>query len=144
MGNSQPPPSSIDLVGSYARLRVDQVELVLQDPQFALGSSNTIEARRKDTVVEFSVRELVDQRGRRVVASGSRAALRNGPWRLHLVVDGERELLDVRLLVQGERPLVLLWGATPLPSRRPDPHPRRRAKPGPDWRRGVRRLLRGR
>lgn len=146
MGNSKPPPSSIDLVDSYARRRDDRVELVLQDPQFALGSTTTIEARRKDAVVEFEVREVVDERGRRVVAIGPRAALENGPWRLHLIADGQREVLGVRLLVQGDRPLVLLWGATALPSRRPDPRPRALsgAPAGAPHSRGVRRLLGGR
>lgn len=133
MGNSAPPPAAFDLVGSYARRRGSDVELVLTEPKIELvDSPAVVELRKGDAVVE-ATGELVEAGGfRRLTVRAPRARFTDGLWTLALRrTDDEPHRLEARLLVQGARPLVLLWGAkTPAsfqPKPRPVPTPRRRA-----------------
>lgn len=111
MGLSAPPPASIDLVGSYARRRGPDVELVLWAPSEAQDATS-LELQREAGVVPAPVELITDERGVRLVARAPRAQLSDGQWALALLrPDGRRATVQARLLVQGERPVVLLWGA---------------------------------
>ena len=110
MGISAPPPANVDLVGSYARRRGTEVELVLWEPTEALGATAMV-LRRAGVDVDGSVALVEDERGRRLVCRAPQARLTDGQWSLHLVdTDEEPHRVAARLLVQGRRPVVLLWG----------------------------------
>lgn len=112
MGMSAPPPASIDLVGSYARRRGGDVELVLWAPTEATDAV-AVELRRQSMVVRGTVQFVQDARGERLVAVAPRAQLSDGQWTISAVTpDDQHVQVQARLLVQGERPLVLLWGGT--------------------------------
>lgn len=137
MGDSRPPEAAIDLVDSYARRVGDDVEVVLSDPDGVVAPGATVELRRGEQRHRASV-EVVDaehgEHGRRALVRLPRADLRNGTYALRLAAagdDGEgARPLGCRLLVQGERPLVLLWGQRATPSMTPVPHPRGRDEAG--------------
>ncbi len=116
MGKSLPPPAVVDLVGSYARRRDEDVEIVLSDPQFA-ATTSTLVLTMGSTSVD-GIAELVDEgTAPRLVGRVPRRRLTNGIWSLALRSDERSdEPIDARLLVQGDRPLVLLWGAKTQPS----------------------------
>jgi hypothetical protein len=127
MGDSLPPPAEFDLVDSFARLRGDQVEIVLAEPKAELsGSSQTVTLRHDGQAVEASA-ELIDADGTRTLTVRlPRARLSDGVWTVGVRrEDGTVAPLAARLLVQGRRPLVLLWGAragtthAPAPRRSP-------------------------
>jgi hypothetical protein len=113
MGNSAPPPAAFDLVGSYARRRDTDVELVLTEPKIELVDSPAVVELRKDDAVVEATGELVEAAGvRRLTVRAPRAQLSDGVWTLALRrTDDAPHRLEARLLVQGARPLVLLWGA---------------------------------
>ncbi|GAB2470464.1 hypothetical protein [Jatrophihabitans fulvus] len=119
MGDSMPPSADFDLVGSYARRRGGDAELVFAQPTGDVPSATTVVLRRKDR--EVTARAAVTERAGRpaLVATIARGELADGIWGLRLGADGPR--LAARLLVQGERPLVLLWGADDPRSRVPRP-----------------------
>jgi hypothetical protein len=125
VGSSLPPPAGIDLVSSFARCRGSDVEIVLAEPKLEhQGEGACLELRRGAVRVPATVR-LEDQDGeRRVVATAPRDQLRDGTWSLTISTPGaERaERVDARLLVQGRRPMVLLWGAKAAASELPTPH----------------------
>lgn len=127
MGNSRPPKAAeISLVDSYARRAGQRAELVLADPRIDLPADPTVLLRhRKDrTELEAGAELVEDERGRRLLVSVPLSGLADGIWAVRLrTADGESGL-GCRLLVQGDRPLVLLWGAKGLPSMLPKPHPR--------------------
>jgi hypothetical protein len=123
MSESEPATSRIDHVASYVRLRDGQVELEIVEPTVAI-------ARRHPQLTLRRGRQRVNIRGdfvkneavRKVTATVPRGDLTDGVWRIILRPGGNRPTrLDARLLVQGERPLVLLWGAEAEPSRVPAP-----------------------
>ena len=131
MGLSAPPPASIDLVGSFARRRGSDVELVLWAPTQAQHAT-TVELGKGATAVGGSIELVSDPEGDRWVARVPRAELSDGQWTITVVTpDGERSKVEARLLVQGARPLVLLWGAKSLEAgiapEPPAPTPRKRA-----------------
>lgn len=124
MGNSRPPRADVDLVDSYARRLGDELEVVLASPGFDLTEDTEVILRRRNAR-HASVPSLVDdERGRRVVVRFPRAELSDGTWVLRLRARNQGRDLGCRLLVQGARPLVLLWGSKALPSTLPVPHPR--------------------
>ena len=117
MGDSLPPPAAIDLVGSYARRRGAEVEVVLAAAPLALTDGAVVTfARGGRTVVgRGAVTEPAGVRTFTVRAARDRFA--DGVWALTVTTEtGAAERIDARLLVQGDRPLVLLWGAAGRPS----------------------------
>ncbi len=112
MGNSLPPPAGFDLVGSFARRRGTDVEIILARPGTALARS--IELRlTKGSRSATGTAVLTEKAGEpRLEIRIERNALSNGSWRLR-ARDESRSTKKVpaRLLVQGDRPLVLLWGS---------------------------------
>ncbi|QIX25389.1 hypothetical protein ncot_01380 [Nocardioides sp. JQ2195] len=121
MGNSRPPAAVIDLVDSYARRRNGQVEIVLADPQSPIGENPVLVLRQDQRKLKAPAQLVEDESGRRLVATLAPGNLR-GTWRIALKSDaGPRVRVEARLLVQGpKRPVVLLWGRNPGPSRLPD------------------------
>jgi hypothetical protein len=120
VGDSLPPPADFDLVGSYARRRGAKVEIVLADPKTEVSGAAVVRLARGKRTVEASGSLTDDARGRRLVVHAQRSALSDGNWSLTLIAaDGAPEPLAARLLVQGMRPLVLLWGAKDKPSLQP-------------------------
>lgn len=136
MGDSKPPEAAIDLVDSYARRLGDEVEVVLSDPDGVVAPRSTVELRRGEQRHRASAEVVDDERGRRALVRVPRADLRNGTYALRLLPDASDASdgpdgpdglpLGCRLLVQGDRPLVLLWGQSATPSMTPVPHPRGR------------------
>jgi hypothetical protein len=130
VGDSLPPPASFDLVGSFARRAGQDAEIVIFEPKLRLpaGASPAIALRNGARSVHASVTIEETAHGKRLVARTARDQLTDGMWSLELRAGAAPERLDARLLVQGERPLVLLWGAdsTPKYARR-GRTPRRRA-----------------
>lgn len=128
MGLSLPPAASIDLVGSFARLRNAEVEIVLAEPEFDHGQDElTLQLSRGRRRVVTVARVVHHDDGRReVVARAPRAELSDGTWSLALATAGadRGEPVEARLLVQGKRPLVLLWGASDKASLVPTKHTR--------------------
>jgi hypothetical protein len=134
MGNSLPPPAAFDLISSYARSVGADIEIVLSDPKLDLPASSTkLTLRRGRRVVAAIGAAQHSEAGSRLVVRVARDAVTDGTWALSLERNsGPRERIDARLLVQGARPLVLLWGAQDKPSvipsaRRPTVTARRRA-----------------
>lgn len=135
MGSSLPPAASIDLVGSFARRRGLDIEIVLAEPELVHGEdvvSLELSKGRRRVATTASVVHRDDGK-RQVVARAPRANLTDGTWSLTLETAGadSAERVDARLLIQGERPVVLLWGAAGQKSRLPvkhtGPNPSRRA-----------------
>jgi hypothetical protein len=93
---------TIDYVDSHARLRGDEVELVLCGLESAADATTLVLSRDASTVTAAAEASQGQVRAR-----APRAELSDGQWSIGL---GEARV-DARLLVQGERPLVLLLGA---------------------------------
>lgn len=135
MGSSLPPAASIDLIDSFARLKDADVEIVLAEPELAQGEEGvTLQLMKGRQRVATTVRVVHHDDGKRqVVACAPRADLTDGTWSLTLETIGSdrAQRLDARLLVQGERPVVLLWGAdgkaSMLPVKHSLPSPSQRA-----------------
>jgi hypothetical protein len=113
MGDSLPPPAEFDLVDSFARLRGDKAEIVLAEPKTELTESTAVVRLRRGGRSVDAAGDVVDSStGRRLIVRVPRSELSDGIWSL-TVVRSEDDVapLAARLLVQGQRPLVLLWGA---------------------------------
>lgn len=130
MGASKPPESDIDLVDSFARLVGAEVEVVLAGlgPEVVEGAAVVL---RRAGDVHRGHLSFSDTGYRRGVVRFERSALSNGQYTVSVEAHPGEHSLGCRLLVQGSRPLVLLWGAEALPSRRPVPHPRPEETPTP-------------
>jgi hypothetical protein len=118
VGDSKPPESApVNLVNSYARRRGGLVEVVLADPQPPLDAEGAVMVLRRggrDAERVRATASLVDDaRGRRLVAAFPSDAVGDGQWRVVVRAGGRRTAPGVRLLVQGRRPTVLLWGDRP-------------------------------
>jgi hypothetical protein len=115
MGDSRPPDTAlVDLVNSYARRRADRVEVVLADPTPPMDAEGAVVVLRRDgRGVRAGAGLLDDERGRRLVASFPADSLDDGQWRVIVRTANERTKPGLRLLVQGRRPVVLLWGDRP-------------------------------
>jgi hypothetical protein len=126
MGQSLPPPATLDLVGSFARRNGSDVDLLLarSDLPNSTGPLVVHLARGSKSVTgTASVRESGE--GSDVVASVPAEHLGDGTWSIRLGVEGDDETVPVtaRLLVQGQRPVVLLWGEKGQKSAVPTPKP---------------------
>ncbi len=123
-------PLSVDLVGSCARRSVtgDVVLSVTGLPTQHVGEVPLHlrqGRRRRRTTARLTASSRLDRAGD-LVATVPRAALPDGVWTLSVALPGEPvRRLDARLLVQGRRPVVLLWGAVGKRSRPPEPKTRR-------------------
>lgn len=123
MGDSLPPPAEFDLVGSFARRRGSDVEIVLAKPEVTVGPSATVTLRKDGSTVVAQARLDEGVSGPRLVVRAARTKFSNGTWSLTLQSGtGTGEPLAARLLVQGERPLVLLWGVAGTKSMVPPAH----------------------
>src|SRR4051794_26554073 len=129
MGDSMPPPTTFDLVESFARRRGGDVEIVLAEPKADIATSSaTVQLRRGSATVRAAAELVTDADGRRLIIRAPRERFTDGIWTLQLLEDGEVvQGLAARLLVQGQRPLVLLWGAKARATRLP---PVRRPRTG--------------
>lgn len=130
MGESLPPTGAVDLTASFARRRGSHVEIVLADPTVAVAAPTLV--LTAPDLTHSAPAQLTDgPTGRRLVARIPRGSLTNGTWRLALRADnGDADAdmeVDARLLVQDERPVVLLWGARPRDVRRVSRQERRPA-----------------
>ncbi|WP_457206232.1 hypothetical protein [Nocardioides sp. P5_C9_2] len=124
MGQSDPPVAEVDLVDSFARLVGGEVEVVLADPGPVIADGVTVVLRGESGVRRGTLALVDDDRGRRGAVRFERSTLTDGTYAVCLEGAGDERPLGCRLLVQGARPLVLLWGAEALPSRLPTPHRR--------------------
>jgi len=126
-----PGPLTIDYVDSHARLRGDEVELVLCGLEGVVDATTLVLSGDGPTVTAPA------EAGNGLVrARIPRTGLADGQWSIAL--DGAP--VDARLLVQGARPLVLLLGAEAPRSVVPKSKP---VVPAPNLaRRVVRRLAR--
>jgi hypothetical protein len=110
VGDSLPPAGPIDLIGSYARMSDLHVEIVLERPSLT-GSKSVLVLTKDERSVQARVRVVQHAEGRRFVVRVPRRRLRAGIWSLTMRSErGGDEVVGARLLVQDERPLVLLWG----------------------------------
>lgn len=133
MGSSRPPDADVDLVDSYARLVGGNAEVVLASPGPEIHDGATVVLRRGDGAHRgtLALIEGDGDGGRRGVVRFERSALTDGQYDVMLRADADERPLGCRLLVQGPRPLVLLWGAEPTKSRLPVPHHRPAPGGGP-------------
>lgn len=133
MGKSLPPPAGFDLVGSFARRRGSDVELVLSKPTTQISQSpGTVTLRKGNASVEATAEFSDGPGGPKLTMRAPRDRFADGVYSLTLQLGaGSHQELDARLLVQGERPIVLLWGATGyksmIPTARSDDSKRRAA-----------------
>lgn len=113
MGDSLPPPAEFDLVDSFARRRGADAEIVLAEPKTDLaGGGLTVRLALGKKSIDADAEATDTPAGRRLVVRVPRSRLSDGTWSLAVVRPGDDVApLAARLLVQGERPLVLLWGA---------------------------------
>jgi hypothetical protein len=132
MGDSRPPPAEFDLVDSFARRRGADVEIVLAEPKTELAvTTATVQLRQGKRSADATGDFAESAAGRRLTVRVRRAELSDGTWSLAVRKDdGSIAPLAARLLIQGDRPVVLLWGAqgarTQVPTGRPD-DPKRKA-----------------
>lgn len=131
MGSSKPPAAEVDLVDSCARLVGGDVEVLLADPGPGIGDGATVVLRGRGGVHRGTLTLVDGDRGRRGVVRFERSALTDGQYAVRLEADSDERPLGCRLLVQGARPLVLLWGAEAPKSRLPVPHRRPLARRTP-------------
>jgi len=117
---------AVDHVDSCARLRDSDVELVLSGLPGDVGDGAKLVLSRDGITATAAVeiRESGDRRD--LVARTPRTMLSDGQWGLTLSAS-EELTVDARLLVQSDRPLVLLPGA----SRPRSAVPRRKLQRGP-------------
>jgi hypothetical protein len=132
-----PGPLAFDYVDSHARLRGDEVELVLCGLDGAEGATSVVLSRDGSRVAapaDVRAGETTEVRART-----PRSGLGDGEWSIALE-GGSPGPVDGRLLVQGARPVVLLLGATAPRSVVPRPRP----VPAPlSTRQQVARVVRG-
>ncbi len=124
MGSSLPPPATLDLVGSAARRDGDTVELLLVRAQVPEGDGAlTVTLTRGQQVVHAPAEATAAEGGQDVVVRVPARELSDGRWAIALGRESAEQLSPVtaRLLVQGRRPLVLLWGQRAGKSRLPTP-----------------------
>jgi hypothetical protein len=131
VGSSKPPATDVDLVNSCALLVGEEVEVRLADPGPGIGDGATVVLRGRGGVQRGTLALLDGDRGRRGVVRFERSALTDGQYAVWLGAGVEERPLGCRLLVQGARPLVLLWGAEAPTSRLPVPHRRPLARRTP-------------
>src|SRR6478735_15952 len=102
---------AVDQVDSHVRMRGSEVELVLCGLPGDVGDGAKLVLSRDGITATAPVEVRGSGDVRDLVARVPRSALSDGQWGLTLT--GSEELtVDVRLLVQGDRPLALLLGAS--------------------------------
>lgn len=113
MGNSLPPPAAFDLISSFARVIGANIEVVLADPKVELAMPTLNIGLRRGRLVVIAAGSIErSANGARILVRVARNALTDGTWTLSIEREsGPSERIDARLLVQGDRPVVLLWGA---------------------------------
>lgn len=113
MGNSLPPPAAFDLISSFARVMGAEIEVLLADPKVELAAPTVdVGLRRGRQVVIAAGMIEHSATGVRVIVRVPRNAVTDGTWTLSIEREpAAPERIDARLLVQGDRPVVLLWGA---------------------------------
>jgi hypothetical protein len=123
MSEPKPHPSRIDHVASHVRLRDGQIDLEIVGPQVEISRRHPkLTLRQGPQRVDGRADFIKHDDVRTVSATIPRADLSDGIWRIFLRPGGNRPTrLDARLLVQGQRPLVLLLGAEAQPSLVPGP-----------------------
>lgn len=109
MPKSKPPAAEIDLVDSYARRDGDDVELSFARPAMEVPDGALIVLRGPGGRHSAEPTRRDDADGR-LTARLPRAGLGDGTYAVRLRTSEGSLPLGCRLLVQGERPLVLLWG----------------------------------
>jgi hypothetical protein len=128
VGKSLPPPAAVDLVSSYARRRGADVEIVLADPKGELAEDAAIVLVKERRSVPATTQVVHDADGTKLLVRAPMQRLGNGLWSLRLGANRSAPAVDARLLVQGARPVVLLWGATAPESLTPVKHLRGRQR----------------
>jgi hypothetical protein len=108
---SSTEPLAIDYVDSHARLRGDDVEVVLCGLPPSVGDRSAVVLSRAGSTISAPAQVRFTDETREVRIRTSRAGLSDGYWKIALVTD-ESRTVDARLLVQGARPVVLVLGAT--------------------------------
>jgi hypothetical protein len=119
---------AVDYVDSHVRMRGSDVELVLCGLPADVGDGAKLVLTQDGITASAPVEVRGSGELRDLVARTPRAALGDGQWSLTLT--GSEDLtVGARLLVQGDRPLVLLLGATSPRSAVPTRKRRRRRAP---------------
>ena len=123
MGNSLPPPASFDLVDSVARTRDGDVELVLANPTIDdLASPPVLVLKQGKRTLEAAGALVGEPDERRLTVRAPRARVTDGIWSIAAkTASGGQQPIQARLLVQANRPLVLLWGAKTPDRTEPEP-----------------------
>jgi hypothetical protein len=111
MGDSKPPNADFDLVDSYARRRGTDIEIVLADPHADLQAATALTLNRSGDEVQVAVKPAQSPNGHVLVARVPADRLTNGRWGMRATTDSGSKQISARLLLQGQRPVVLLWGA---------------------------------
>jgi hypothetical protein len=122
MGSSLPPPATLDLVGSVARRDGSTIELVFARAEVPGGTGElSLTLTQKDVVVHAPAQTRSTPGGTDVVVRVPEQELGDGLWGLQLgrASADEPSQVTARLLVQGRRPVVLLWGQKSGKSRVP-------------------------
>lgn len=112
---SSTEPLAIDHVDSHARLRGDEVEVVLCGLVDAVDAPTALVFSRAGSTISAPAEVRPTGDTGEVRARTPRRGLSDGHWSIALAAQNHRTV-DARLLVQGQRPLVLLLGATAPPS----------------------------
>lgn len=126
MGLSLPPPATLDLVGSYARRTGDSVELMLARSDLPTSTGALVlRLTRGGHTVTGTAQVRASDEGSDVLGHVPAGQLSDGIWQIGLGGEGDDEFAPVtaRLLVQGRRPVVLLWGEKAAASRVPASRP---------------------
>jgi hypothetical protein len=134
MGSSLPPPATLDLVSSAARRSGRHVELILARAHVPpdIRGDLVVRLTKGTEVITAGAHTRPTKHGRGgsaadseidVVAEVPSVSLTDGKWRVELggAEDEELAVVTARLLVQGRRPVVLLWGARAKRSTSPRP-----------------------
>jgi hypothetical protein len=111
MGDSKPPNADFDLVDSYARRRGADIEIFLADPHADLQAATALTLSRSGDEVQVAMEPAQSPNGPVLVARVPADRLTNGRWTLHATSESGSKQISARLLLQGRRPVVLLWGA---------------------------------
>lgn len=110
MGSSAPPRADFDLILSFARLRAGDVEIRLARMALELEPGSVVELASGTTTISAPVEVTGPAEAPTVVARTPRAGLADGVWSIGVRSAGSTAPLAARLLVQGDRPVALLWG----------------------------------
>jgi hypothetical protein len=115
MGSSLPPPATLDLVGSFARRDGDTIELLFARAEVPAGEGDLLLTMTSGGAVAHAPARLRPApTGQDVVVRVPESEVGDGVWSLELGRPSAEAPSPVtaRLLIQGRRPVVLLWGPT--------------------------------